>query len=248
MFQVGADDLLRAGYPVEEVVMAGFSVRALQGAGLPAALLQRSGFFVSSMVEHYSLSELREAGYPASDFRREEVERLLGAGYSVRELREAGLRLPAKVCREDGCIAGDLRADGFKAVELLRGGYTLKELSRAGFGDPWQLKIHHNVSTKLLVRAGLCADDNGVRDMRAGVVDQSYMFTVQKLRDAGVTNRNGTQPAWICQNADDGEHRFSPGVPGTASHCVHCQRLKKVCSLPQLRWSAFGRQCRHPSP
>ena len=234
VFQLGANDLLRAGYPAEDVARAGYSVGALKNAGLSATSLRGAGFYANSMLGHFSMHELREAGYPASDFRSREVKSLLEAGYSIRELKEANFDFLVKACRDLGVIAGELRAEGFSAVQLLRGGYNLKEMSRAGFGDPWQLKTHHNASIKLLVKAGMFADDKDVRHMKHGLVGMSYVFSSQRLRDAEVTNRNGTMPAWICQTSDDGEHCFSPGVPGTTSLCISCHNIKKVCPSAAL--------------
>ena len=107
VYSAGAYELRRAGFSLLEVRSTGsFSIGELRDAG-----------FKASEMKGISVSHLREMGYSASDI----VET---GGFSERlgEFRRAGFS------------AGEMRTAGYDAIKLLTAGYAASELKTAGFG------------------------------------------------------------------------------------------------------------------
>jgi hypothetical protein len=94
----------------------------LKGLGFSALKLKQLGYMLSDLLEDFTITEAKDAGYRVQDF----VE----AGFGLKELKEEGFT--ARQMAEDGFSAMELLGIGYKVGDIREAGYTDEELRASG--------------------------------------------------------------------------------------------------------------------
>eukprot|EP00937_MAST-01D_sp_MAST-1D-sp2_P003676 g3676.t1 len=203
-------ELMRAGYSVAELTTVGYSATQLKRGGASVHDLKAAGFTVGVLHSiGFSAQQLFNAKFRLPDLKKINVGvaeamdaadcspiALARAGYSAKELRDAGLATLTEMKQKFPYDAADLKGAHFGAEELKGVGCTAAELKRAGFAASElasagfalrQLKAVGFTAGELSEAGFTIGQLRGIKFTAADFRQAS--FTAEQLKGAGFTVR-----------------------------------------------------------